>query len=187
MKSKLGRWDQYYQGWPERKMYADPKTAEMAGEFLRIPEILDIEDWGCGFGGFEDYVGEWQHYIGIDGSKTPYASKIEDLVHYRSTVDAIHLRHVLEHNEEWKAILNNFLESFQKRGVLTIFTPMNKGQKKVRVYEDFDGLGRMIDVWFGEGEIEGLIRQHPNITVEAIYGIESKSQYGAEYMFLLEK
>jgi len=46
-----------------------------------------------------NYIWPHQSYIGIDGSNTKYADKIEDLVLYKTKVDAIHMRHVLEHNE----------------------------------------------------------------------------------------
>jgi len=62
-------------------------------------------------------------YIGIDGSDTPFASRIADLRTYRSKAEGILIRHVLEHNYDWEAILAGAVESFQKKLCLILFTP----------------------------------------------------------------
>lgn len=71
--SRVGLWDSKYAGNPERQMYADPLSAELAGEWLRRDDIVTVEDWGCGFGGFSAYLGDWQSYVGVDGSASPHA------------------------------------------------------------------------------------------------------------------
>ena len=81
-----------------------------------------IEDWGCGFGNARAFVTK-SEYFGIDGS-SPYADKVVDLSTYRSDVECIYMRHILEHNVAWRDILTNAVASFRKRMVLVIFTPL---------------------------------------------------------------
>ena len=91
--SRLGLWDSWYEtDVGEARMYGESTTARIAGEWLNLPSIKTIEDWGCGHGGFKNYVGPHQTYIGIDGSKSRYATVTADLTQYRSTPDAIHIR-----------------------------------------------------------------------------------------------
>ncbi len=93
--------------------YGDTSTYEMGYNFL---ESCDkIEDWGCGAGGFKRFFKNLNKYVGVDGSKTPFADIKTDLLIYNSNVDGIFMRHVLEHNYEWKKILENALKSFTQR------------------------------------------------------------------------
>ena len=80
-----------------------------------------IEDWGCGFTHAKTFVTK-SRYIGVDGS-SQHADKIVDLRDYTSETDCIFMRHVLEHNVDWRRILANAMASFTKRMVLIIFTP----------------------------------------------------------------
>src|ERR1700757_4314698 len=111
--SRLGLWNAWYETETgEARVYGEATTAQLAGEWLDIPSITTVEDWGCGFGGFQRYIGTHQRYVGIDGSASRFATIIADLTTYRSTVDAVHIRHVLEHNPAWRDILQNVLGSF---------------------------------------------------------------------------
>ena len=95
----------------------------MAAEFLNVPEVVDVEDWGCGMGHFRPYLAAHQRWIGVDGSEWSQATKIVDLTNYQSAVDGIHMRGVIEHNLEWQAILEAAMDSFTKRAVLTVYEP----------------------------------------------------------------
>jgi hypothetical protein len=95
--SRLGLWENAYRGEHPRAVYGDATTVRVAGGYLNRDGIHSVEDWGCGLGGFKHCIGDWQHYVGIDGSQSPYADPIVDLEKYASSADAIHLRHVLEH------------------------------------------------------------------------------------------
>lgn len=192
--SKLGVWNklyinkQYYSDKKTRQMYGDPRTAILAAEWLAIPEIKEVQDWGCGVGGFEQYIAKWQTYTGIDGSDAPGASKIVDLSNYITSVDSIHLRHVLEHNELWENILRNFLQSFTKRGVITIFTPFKEKTQIHKVYKNWVNTGfDMIDVVFSWEDIKKVIEENPSITYKTNFNIPTDTQYGVENMILLKK
>src|SRR5262249_21544228 len=99
--------------------FADTATYRLGAKFLE--DCAVVEDWGVGAGGFKRYRPD---AIGIDGSKTPFADKIVDLVSYRSNVDGIFIRHVLEHNYDWPRILDNPLHSAKKVCVL-FFVPFS--------------------------------------------------------------
>jgi hypothetical protein len=93
--SNLGKWNKWYTGLqgtlPSSFRFADTITYSLGAKFLEDCTI--VEDWGVGAGGFKKYRPD---AIGIDGSQTPFADKIVDLVNYRSNVDGIFMRHVLE-------------------------------------------------------------------------------------------
>ena len=116
MTGMLNRWN--HVGSPPR--YGDDdESYRRAIAFLDGPGIL--EDWGCGCAYAKQFVRQAK-YLGIDGS-LGYCDFQRDLLAYRSIADYILLRHVLEHNEEWKTILRNALSSASKRLCLVIFTP----------------------------------------------------------------
>jgi hypothetical protein len=185
--SRAGLWDAWYEaetGAP--RMYGEATTARLAGEWLNIPSITTVEDWGCGFGGFQQYVGAHQSYIGIDGSKSRFASTIADLSIYRSTADAIHIRHVLEHNPAWRDILRNVLASFTQRAVITLFTPLVPSEKTIARYPNFNGTGvEMVDISLPEGELEQAFTA-ANLKVTR-RRLRTKTQYKVEHMYLLAR
>lgn len=136
----------------------------------------EIEDWGCGTA-FAKQFAQQSRYIGIDGSTSVYCDKVVDLQEYVSQVDCIFMRHVLEHNWGWRKILRNAVSSFKHRLVLVVFTPFQASEMKLR---EEDG---HIDLALNKEEVlsyfEGL-----KVTEERI---ESKTQYGEETLFYVEK
>jgi beta-1,4-mannosyl-glycoprotein beta-1,4-N-acetylglucosaminyltransferase len=119
--SMLGRWDKWYKDVTKRGpfKYGNTLTYRLAGEFLK--DMGTVEDWGCGTGAFKDfYTGR---YVGVDGSKNPFVNKVVDLREYKSDPDGIIMRHILEHNYDWRKILDNALSSFKKKFCLVLFTP----------------------------------------------------------------
>jgi hypothetical protein len=121
--SMLGRWNGWYKDVTTMGSfrYGNTETYQLAAEFL---EGLEVQDWGCGTGGLKRiYQGK---YTGLDGSKTPFVDKVVDLREYTSSVDGIAMRHVLEHNYDWRKILTNAMSSFNKKFCLIIFTPFSE-------------------------------------------------------------
>ena len=183
--SRVGLWDSKYAGNPERQMYADPLSAELAGEWLRRDDIVTVEDWGCGFGGFSAYLGDWQSYVGVDGSASPHADVRADLISYTSQADAIHLRHVLEHNPDWRKILSNVLVSFRKRAVVTIFTPFSEVEQILAKYPNFLGTGAtMVDISLIKKDVDQMIADRLGV-YKIEKEIKSNTQYGKEYIYFL--
>lgn len=181
----MGLWDKTYHKKRPRHVYHDPASAKVAGGFLNLKQIMTIEDWGCGQGGFEKYIGKHQKYIGIDGSKTQYADIFADLENYTSSVDAIHMRHVLEHNPNWTSILRNSLRSFCKRMVLTLFTPYQNETRVIARWPNFNETGvEMVDIGFARNDI---IRHFSEVNWFSIENIKTDTHYRVEHMFFLEK
>ena len=116
----LGKWDRWYAGLTEPAAYGDTITYQRGADWLRG---LHVEDWGCGKGWLRQFIPA-DLYRGIDGSHSPFVDEIADLRTYRSQTEGVFLRHVLEHNTEWQAVLDNALASATQRLFLAIFTPM---------------------------------------------------------------
>jgi hypothetical protein len=75
----MGKWDAWYRHLSPittgTKLYGDAVTYLMPAAFLA--DVEEVEDWGCGAGGFRHFC--LGRYMGLDGSKTPFADKIVDL------------------------------------------------------------------------------------------------------------
>ena len=185
-----GQWDAYYEevGPVENRPYSnewnDLLTMKIGAAWLNHEDIAEIEDWGCGFGGFKLVIAEDQKYIGLDGSKTAVADKIVDFEDYTSSVDGAHMRGVIEHNYRWENVLNNFLASFTKRGVLTLFTPFVEETCIDLEFEWFDG--KMPNISFSKKELASFFEQH-NVKYTLLEGFKTDTEYGIEHVYLLEK
>jgi len=121
----LNKWNQWYKNLskePTEGLYGGPSTYVLGAEFLE--DCNTVEDWGTGTGAFKLYR---ENAIGIDGSDTPHADKKVDLTEYESCCDGIFMRHVLEHNAEWKKIVKNALKSAHKKVCIVFDTPLNEG------------------------------------------------------------
>jgi hypothetical protein len=131
--TNAGKWAPWYDhpGRAPARYGGDDIAYETGAKWL---EGLHVEDWGCGTGWLAGFVPP-DLYTGIDGTASPYADIVADLVDYRSTTEGIFLRHVLEHNDEWRAILDNALASATKRVFVAIFTPEGEGQEIGRTAE----------------------------------------------------
>ena len=115
--SMIGRW-QYGNAAPFP--YGDELTYRTSMAFLDGHGT--IEDWGAGTGYARRFVRQ-SRYRAVDGSPSIGVDRVVDLRSYRSDADCILLRHVLEHNPDWRQILENALRSFRRRMVIVVFTP----------------------------------------------------------------
>jgi hypothetical protein len=115
--SIVGRW-QYGNAAPFA--YGDDVTYRKGLEWLDGHGL--IEDWGAGTGYARRFVAR-SPYRAVDGSPSLGVDRVVDLRTYRSDADCIFMRHVLEHNADWRTILANALGSFRRRMVLVVFTP----------------------------------------------------------------
>ncbi len=98
--------------------------------YIHAANFLDfgpVEDWGCG----GSYARKFfkNQYIGVDGTND-FCDICADLRTYKSNTYGILLRHVLEHNLEWRPILENALVSCE-RLALVIFTPFGDETKQI--------------------------------------------------------
>lgn len=114
-------WPKMYKDLEKPTMYpGDNESYILAGGFLAGDE--QVEEWGCATTWGRQFIPA--PYRGVDGAQSEFADLITDLSEYRSTTPNALIRHVLEHNWNWRTILNNFLDSFQKRGVVVLFIPL---------------------------------------------------------------
>lgn len=180
-KSMLGKWDNWYKKVSENDMgsfrYGETVTYQLAADFLN--DQPEVEDWGCGTGGFKRFCKS--KYIGVDGSKTPFADKIADLRTYRSKVDGIMMRHILEHNYDWQEVLKAALESFQKKFCLVIFTPFQAETKEI-AHNKKHGVD-VPDIAFAKNEIESYFTGMK----WRLETYKTRTGYGVEHVYFIEK
>ena len=92
-----------------------------------------VADLGCGTGFARRFLPN-SLYMGVDGSQNDYASICGvDLRTYVGKFDCVLLRHVLDHNTEWRQILENAITTFQKRMALVFFRPFGPKTRVVSV------------------------------------------------------
>lgn len=135
-----------------------------------------LEDWGCGCAMAKAFVKKCR-YLGIDGSANEYADRCGvDLRDYVSTADCILLRDVLDHNVEWEKVLQNALNSFQKRMVIVVFRALGPETKVVFVNtsEKYPGVP---DLQFCRTDLLKHIQPY----------LVREEQFANETLFFLEK
>lgn len=125
-------------GSSEPESYGDNTTYVFGAEFLSDCE--SVEDWGCGRGWARQFFSDVSYVgvdMGVDGQVTdnPFADKLVDLTQYTSDVDGILLRHVLEHNYEWRKILANALASAKKKVYVVTYTEFHDEQETLWEYK----------------------------------------------------
>lgn len=179
----LGKWDRWYEllgPSPDPQPYGDTSpTYAIAAEFLA--SCSSIEDWGCGKGWMRTLVGA-DRYVGVDGSRSPFADVVADLAEYRSSVDGIVLRHVLEHDYRWSEILANAVASFRRRLAVILFTPPAAVTHEI-AWNDDPGVP---DLAF---RLDDLVAAMPDdVAVIDLSTIDSPStQYHTETVLLAER
>lgn len=169
----LGLWD--YSRIKGPTPYGDATTYQKGMEFLDDCEL--VEDWGCGTA-FAKMFRKRGSYIGVDGSKSPFTDKIVDLREYRSQPDGIFMRHVLEHNHDWRRILENAAASFQRKLVLIIFTPFGPETRQIAT-----NWSQIPDLSFRKEDLTVHFQAH----AWREESFSTETQYRAETMFFVER
>jgi hypothetical protein len=187
--SRLFLWNNFWKGRDSQNEYNASKECNnsmlLSADIFKKNNVKSIEDWGCGNCVFKHYLDNDIKYVGIDGSNTGYQSKIEDLTKYRSKSEGIYIRHILEHNDEYKKILENALVSFTNTLILVLFTPFTNESETV-VLTSCKLEGRVIpDISFNKNYIIRLIEEK-NCSYELIENIKSKTCYNFENMFIIK-
>lgn len=171
--------------------YGTPETYAMGAEFLADCEM--VEDWGCGRGYFRNFIGP-DHYRGVDMGvdslpyPNPFADVVVNLTDYRSDVDGIFMRHVLEHNYLWRKILANALASSSYKVFIAIFTPWsNSAFTEILCLHgppEYEYDPPVPNLAFAPSELLGEIR---GWTVDGPTALDTGTQYGSERVLLLTK
>jgi hypothetical protein len=163
-------------------VYGDTITYEKGYEFLKSCSI--IEDWGCGTGGFKRFVLNTPNkYLGVDDSNTPMADIKADLVEYRSNVDGIFMRHVLEHNYQWKKVLENAIQSFNNKMCLVLFTPFS--DTTVEIAHNLKHGVDVPDLSLSKSELIDIFNSY-NLKYD-IDTFNTSTGYNVEYVIYLSK
>jgi len=181
MGRNFGKWSARYKEAEQSKPYGSSLTYEMGAAFLR--EMETIEDWGCGLGWFSQYVPAGC-YTGVDGSWSRFSDIVADLEEYQSTVDGIFMRHVLEHNLNWRLILLNALQSFRKRMVLVLFTPFSQQTQVLDSYQIPETGETVPDISFAKRDLQACFR---DVSWQLKENIATDTEYGIEHVFYLQK
>lgn len=175
--SMAGKWDYSKVENPSR--YGEDNQTYVKGmEWLA--GCKTIEDWGCGMGWARQFTPKGAQYVGVDGSACKFTDKVEDLVKYRSTVDGIFMRHVIEHNLDWEPILHNFIASFSKKASLILFTPFREKTTPCLA----DGVRMIYDVLFAKNDI---LQTFVGCSFREEHLPVTKTAYGEETVFYLSK
>ena len=179
----LGKWNY---GLTPTFPYGDETSYRKAMDFLDGPYI--IEDWGCGTAWARRFVKKGR-YIGLDGSWSMHCDQVTDLRTYRSEADGILIRHILEHNYDWRKILENALASFQKKFCLILFTPFGDVTQSIGSTKE-----NVPDISFRKEDLLEFLdavdeaskrsdRRRFYFTEESI---QSATQYGVEHLFYIQ-
>jgi hypothetical protein len=176
--SNVGKWN--YSKLSRAKPYGDTQTYRIGAEYLR--DLTAIEDWGCGRGYLSTYIQKGK-YRGIDGSNSIFCDAIVDLESYQSKVPGIFMRHVLEHNWNWKKVLSNALQSFQQKICVVLFTPWGLETKNIaNDYRKID----VPDLSFNRDEFLEVFNSN-NLSTSTIENIKTKTLYGIEHVIFANK
>ena len=186
--SRMGLWNNFWNT-RKNKKYQECLIMKYTINFFDIDEIKSIQDWGCGNCKLKNYIPKNKNYFGIDGSITGYQNHISDLVDYKCSCDAIFMKHVLEHNILWKKILLNFLDSFEKRAILIIYTPFSEKTKiigeTIKGINYYNNLVSVEKISFCKKDIIDII-QSCNISFK-FEEIESNNEFKKDNIFYLQK
>ncbi len=145
-----------------------------------------VEDWGCGTAWAKQFFTATDDYRGLDGTWSQFCDEVVDLRTYRSNVPCIMMRHVLEHNAEWRLIAENFAASWTDRAVLVMFIPPQP--------EDMDVGGPewpIPDMAVSGPDLFELLDPHGDVTfsgwIEMHYPPDHPMQWGWEGVVLMER
>jgi hypothetical protein len=97
---------------------------------------------------------------------------IADLTAYQSSTEGVFVRHVLEHNHDWAAILDRAVSSCTRRFALVLFVPPGDALRQVGFSRDVG----VPDLSLPAAEIEARLRPFHRTRLV----IRTATQYGEE-------
>lgn len=180
----LGAWTRWYQQLsPDAQPapYGASESYRLGADWLA--DCSRVEDWGCGTGWLRTFI-PLDRYHGIDGTASPFADEVADLRTHRSETPGLFMRHVLEHNHDWRDVLDATQASFTERMALILFTPM---APQTREHPELASLGG-IDVpviSFAHGDLVARFAPGVAWTFEDLASPETF--FGVERIYYLER
>lgn len=180
----LGAWTRWYERLApdaQPSPYGASESYQRGADWLKDCKL--IQDWGCGTGWLRTIVPP-ERYLGIDGTVSPFADVVTDLRHLRSETPGLFMRHVLEHNHDWRDVLDATQESFTRRMALILFTPMSP---VTREHPDLAGLGGIDVPVISFAHADLVARFAPGVawTLEDLHSPETF--FGVERIYYLER
>lgn len=174
-----GPWD--YARAHEPFPYDDTASYQLAGAW--VSNRGQVEDWGCGTAWMARFI-EGGPYRGLDGAWSRFGAEVVDLRTYRSDTPCAVMRHVLEHNAEWRQIAENFTDSWHDRAAVVLFIPPQP--------EDLDVGGPdwpVPDIAVSGPDLMEILGRHgTSIEVtQLFYPPEHSIQWGWEGVVLMER
>ena len=125
-------------------------------------------------GGAPELNTAWTRY----GGTGAFGYQIDDT----SRVEGIVMRHVLEHNVQWRRILANAVASFSKRMVLIIFTPFAATTRVIATATHVTAVPTP-DISFRKEDLTDYFKQF-HYREESL---NTDTQYQVEHVFYIEK
>lgn len=123
------QWGYLYKDVPEANniRYGGAFSYEIAGAYLSGPGA--VHDWGCGTMHARGYIfaDGYQGFDGADAVERLGGKKVDFRTFNPQPVSKALMRHVLEHNWEWRTILCNFCASFVDRACIVFFIEPGEG------------------------------------------------------------
>lgn len=185
--SNVGKWDRWHTLVTEREPFVDTPTYELGLDWLVVDgDCGVVEDWGCGRGWFGQLLRKRTPNVRlteIDGSRSPFADFVIDLVDWRSLCDGIFMRHVIEHDPQWERIWINALRSARRRIALILFTPLIAGIEAWKLDEEDDPAV----VTLALPRITLMRHAHEHGWNTSIETIETNARYGREIVLRLAR
>ena len=147
-----------------------------------------VEDWGAGAAYGRKFTPPGKTYVAVDGSpeSAPHVDHVSELHAWRIRMprtypDGIFIRHVLEHDLNWRQVLTDALSFFVRRMVLVTFTPFTSGPTRpLRPPGDY-----RYDLSFNTAELtshfDGFRWRMQG------YRDRERLQYGQEHLFRIER
>ena len=105
----------------QHPLYGALDTYERVAAWVRACPTVD--DWGGGTGYLGTLLPATTRYRVIDGTVQVSEQVLADLTTFGESADGIVLRHVLELNTNWRAILSAAVRLFRRRMAVVTFTP----------------------------------------------------------------
>jgi len=172
-----------YVGVMEPYRYGDDDTSYRIGGSFLSGNML-VEDWGCGAGWAKQFI--HAPYVGVDGCWSLFADKQVSLSTYSTEVPRIFMRHVLEHNWDWRVILENLLNSFTDRAVIILF--IKPGEEDVNLSaSDYSETSEWPGLQLCEKDLVEIMSSHKDVLVRYDDLTTRTAPYNFERIYFLEK
>jgi len=173
------RWDYSHWAGREPEPYGDEVTYRLGLGWLAALGCERIEDWGAGLAYGRRFAPEGR-YTAIDScpSAAPWVDHFADLLAWEGRPDGLFMRHVLEHEPRWEALLDHAAASFGSAMCLVIFTPFGERTAPLRA-------DSFLDLSFRKADLTARLTG-PGLSFTE-RRVVTGTRYGAEHVFFIRR